>query len=642
MKITIGSIKIENFKGIKSLNSGFSDRVNIQGDNGTCKTSIHDAAMWCLFGMNGAGSEFKVRPLDSNNQVVEKLCTSVEVDLFANGFCSSFKRELSEKRVDNKADYYVNDVPCKLSEFNAKLEAICCIADWKLLMSVDAFFKLDTKSARKKLQEMAGDIPEEHSDANLASDYPAVIKAFEDRKDLVELAKEIAVKQKKAIDRKEMIPTEINAQDKLKVVDVDFQALRLESESIERSIATIDTQLQHSTTTNSSEQEAVDAQSNKLRDLSTELADIESSLHREYYKIKRELEDKVQQTKSKISQQQNAIYAIDADIKSCEATKVKAEIAKREIVARWKIENEKVFCCSTTSECPTCGKIYTEEELLESSNTQIENFNIAKVKVLEDLAAQVKSRVDAIASCEATHKSLVDSKQVIEKGVEALNSSIKELTNKIGNILPFDTFKMANSEFKSVFQKIEDQRGVVKKMQVPENKADVDMQNEKGELQRRLKAVLSDLASERTNHNIEKMKATLLEEEDLLQQTIADYKSTLFQIKEFQKRKIEIVERRISSMFSLIKFKMYEQNLTNDSEKEICEALIDGVPYPNLNTANRINAGIDFLNAYGRSKGVTAPIFVDGKESVVKLIETSAQVITMQVVEGMPLTIINN
>ena len=88
-----------------------------------------------------------------------------------------------------------------------------------------------------------------------------------------------------------------------------------------------------------------------------------------------------------------------------------------------------------------------------------------------------------------------------------------------------------------------------------------------------------------------------------------------------------------------VKWKMYEPNITNAGEKEICQAVIDGKPYEQQNTATMVNAGIDIINGLSVASNVYVPLFVDNKESVSELIETNAQLITLEVVKGAQLSI---
>ena len=110
---------------------------------------------------------------------------------------------------------------------------------------------------------------------------------------------------------------------------------------------------------------------------------------------------------------------------------------------------------------------------------------------------------------------------------------------------------------------------------------------------------------------------------------IAELEGVEFTIAELKHRLIDKVESRINSMFTLVKFKMYETQI-NGGEAETCEALVDGVPYStNLNTAARINAGLDVINAISKHHGIHAPIWIDNRESITNLLHTDSQIINL-------------
>ena len=61
----------------------------------------------------------------------------------------------------------------------------------------------------------------------------------------------------------------------------------------------------------------------------------------------------------------------------------------------------------------------------------------------------------------------------------------------------------------------------------------------------------------------------------------------------------------------------------------------NNVPYgKGLNTAARINVGLDIINVLCEKYGVYAPIFVDNAESVSNILETKGQKICLYVKEG--------
>ena len=109
---------------------------------------------------------------------------------------------------------------------------------------------------------------------------------------------------------------------------------------------------------------------------------------------------------------------------------------------------------------------------------------------------------------------------------------------------------------------------------------------------------------------------------------LADLEKTEITAEEFTKAKIEMVSERVNSLFSYVDWKMYETQV-NGGEKEICECTVDGVPYGTLNTAKKVNAGLDIINAFSKIYNLYAPIWIDNRESVTEILPTESQIINL-------------
>ena len=121
-------------------------------------------------------------------------------------------------------------------------------------------------------------------------------------------------------------------------------------------------------------------------------------------------------------------------------------------------------------------------------------------------------------------------------------------------------------------------------------------------------------------------------------QALADLEKTEFVMLDFQKSKDNELMKRINGMFQLITFSFINEQL-NGGEKLTCVCMIDGVPFPDLNDAKKLNAGLDIINAVCRAKGVSAPIFIDNRERVNEIIPTISQIINLVVSHDKELTI---
>jgi len=101
-----------------------------------------------------------------------------------------------------------------------------------------------------------------------------------------------------------------------------------------------------------------------------------------------------------------------------------------------------------------------------------------------------------------------------------------------------------------------------------------------------------------------------------------------------------MVERKINGMFSIVKFKMFD-TLINGGEVETCEAMVNGVPFSDLNNAMKINSGLDIINAICSFERITAPVFIDNAEAVNELLPTRSQMIRLVVTKDESLIIEN-
>lgn len=127
------------------------------------------------------------------------------------------------------------------------------------------------------------------------------------------------------------------------------------------------------------------------------------------------------------------------------------------------------------------------------------------------------------------------------------------------------------------------------------------------------------------------VEITKLEEQGrTIAQQIADVEKREYIAAQFTKKKIEDCEQRINSMFSIVRFQLFDYT-QEGNEFETCIPLIDGTPYAVANTAKQVNAGLDIINTLCRFNNISAPVFIDGAESINRYIDTLSQMIFLQV-----------
>ena len=103
----------------------------------------------------------------------------------------------------------------------------------------------------------------------------------------------------------------------------------------------------------------------------------------------------------------------------------------------------------------------------------------------------------------------------------------------------------------------------------------------------------------------------------------------LFLAEQFVRVKVDMLESKINSKFKFAKFRLFEQQI-NGGLNDCAELIIEGVAYSKgLNQAAQVNAGLDVIQTLSEHYGVSAPIFIDQRESVVNLFEINTQIISL-------------
>jgi len=180
-------------------------------------------------------------------------------------------------------------------------------------------------------------------------------------------------------------------------------------------------------------------------------------------------------------------------------------------------------------------------------------------------------------------------------------------------------------------QESEDKRHEVEKLEQELNSTSepVDVSDIQAQIDQLRAKVLSAKQRETMLARIEELDA----QEKMLGKEYVKLNGELFLTEEFIRTKVSMLDDRINSRFSMAKFKLFDVQV-NEAVAPCCETTYQGVPYGSLNNSARLNIGLDIINTLSDYYGMTAPIFVDNAEAVVKLLPTQGQQIRLYVSEG--------
>jgi TolA-binding protein len=142
------------------------------------------------------------------------------------------------------------------------------------------------------------------------------------------------------------------------------------------------------------------------------------------------------------------------------------------------------------------------------------------------------------------------------------------------------------------------------------------LKDEESDLRSQLLEIEKQIAKSESNVAIDERIAELQKEQREISQKIADEERTLNYLKEFDRKKNELLEESVNSNFEYIQFKMFEPQL-NGELKDICQPIVNGESYDrNLNHGAKILAEIDICRAFQMANNVKLPIITDDTESL--------------------------
>lgn len=647
--ISLKSMHIENFKGIKALDAAFGRTTTISGRNGSGKSSVYDAYLWALFNKDWRGNEPQVQPLTKDNEPIHDVVTSVTLVLDVDGVEMTVERKQKEdwaqprgttERVlkGNTQERLINATPYGVREFDEKLSTICPVKDWIILSSIDAFMGMKMEERRAKLQSLTNII----SDEQLAVDFPHVLKALTEGKSLEELKRQNKLTKDAAKGNLILIPARIDQQEKLRE-EVNEDELKADDAKTRAYKADLEKQL-------------ADHIANRPESASDELAKQLAESNRRLSEMRQSAMAEVEKSSTiryqMLFAKQQALQTARLEKSSMSAKKatLTKELAdKRQSLTQtaesWREANSVVYTDNIQTVCPTCGHKLSAEKVAEARTNAITAFCNEKKERLSRYEATGKELTEAIDTLNAEIAELESALAKYDEQIGALEAEIENVkttytSKSLEDILAgmpeyadeqgnHDRIQQAINEAASGAQSAQDEyKRIAQELQVRIQQAEFT-----------IRTISGNLGAVARNRRIDEEKARLEQEMQDYQQSLADCEQIEDEIAAFRKRKITIVEEAVSSLFTMVKWKMFEANKTNDGEKELCQAIIDGIPYEQTNTANRVNGGIDIINGLSIAMGVNVPLFVDNSESVTDIQPTPSQLITLVVTANQELTI---
>lgn len=635
--ITIQSLQITNFKGIKNLQITFNaaGETNIYGANGTGKSSVFDAFTWLLFGKDSQDrKDFDIKntvETDLNRQDHE-----VSAVLKVDGSTETIRRVFREKWVKrqgseypemqgNETVYFWNEVPMQAGEFKARIESIISESIFKLLTHALYFNQMKWTDRRKILEDIAGPVTlEDLADPN--GHFKALLGELQNRS-LEDYKKVVAAKKKTIKDS--LIEIAPRIEENLRTINttVDFAAIEQTIAQVSESLAVIERNMLD-------QSKAHQGQMKEILEHQRKLHEAKTALNSREYAIAQELQVEYNKKQSALSALHGKVTLLEESLKSKRTLLAgKVEVNKMigeqitELRQEWAREKarELVFDESQFT-CPTCNREFETTNIEESKKIMQANFESELESKLvsinlrgKNFKKEIESNEDLIIHLQAELEGLTLELEETNKGLQAAGGPQQPIAE-------IEAFRLKNDEeFQATLQLIETLRGEATE---PPMLDETGLNQKKVELVFELDGLKKELAVRDQINNARMRVAELKEQEKTMAQELAELEGKEFLIAEYNKARMDAIENRIDCKFQYVTFNMFN-HLINGGTEDTCETLYKGVPFDSLNTAGKLVAGLDVINTLSDHYQFQAPIFADNRESVTHAIPVKSQLINL-------------
>ena len=621
MKIT--HIYLQNFckfYGKNTLDVDFSDKTALLGQNEAGKSTVKLAIFDVLNLHDEKDREITgIRPHDESGVEIDDVDIVRAVAFEIGGKEKTLKKVTRQKRnkkgeiTGSVTDYSINDVPYKMADYNQYINDN--MAELGVLpFCLNAMTLLNKSQAEQRLA--LASYFGTRTDKEICDMFPqfAELKSMFDDGDVDQLKKVCRGKlngtggrngSKGLIKERDDISTAIDTIRSTRNY-VDLAELEIQKKSYEPQLKEIEDKL---------------ADNNKFLEERQAITDGILQLKFKQGDMKREAnaknEKKRQELMAQLHDFEQQKSRLEADISSKERSK---ETLERSVVqmkteldgvrVEWNKANQLVFD-ETDTDCPMCGQKLPEDKI-ETLRNDFETKKKANLEKITDrgnllsgniktFESDIKTTEKDISNCRAELKEITEKWKIVKQGYDKV---------------PTEVDMSANAEYVALTKEIEDKE---KSLSEENAFADIkrELEQERAELIRKISAVDTRIEDgNKNNQSIDNDIADKENERTNLNQQIADWERKLDLLKEFTRKKNELLQADVNKYLDFATAKLFRPLLNGDTE-ECCDFVYNGEAYArNLNHGARMLTEVDICRAFQKVASVNFPIIIDDTESV--------------------------
>lgn len=643
MEIKFKKIRIRNFRGLVSFDANLEGRsVRISGANGLGKSSVADAITWVLFGKDSRRrTAFPIDPVDDAGRIIHNLDVSVELEMLIDGQPTTLRRRRQEKWVQKRGmtreqldghqtTCYIDGRPLPSSDFSSHVDTIVKEELFRALTTPDYFPSLPMDQQYRLLVKIVGT----RTLAEIAAKDEEAMKVVDElgQRSLDQYRQGLSYDLQRTRKEQELIPVRLSEVqgfiEQVKAKGADGKTAQRHAKGIEEKLRQVTQEIDSMAGVVRAENARYNDQRAYIQQLRQQRAAIEDRIEKQNREARTLHQSLVCKAKEELEATEERHTAAKTMLGLHERRLKDLEQQLVDFRRRWEeVERLSFSWNAEEAVCPTCGQPLPQDQAEQKRVEAEMRFNERKMRQQDALdeegkkLAASKQRLQDLSA--AAREEMATAERLMPEARERLSKAEAEPIEQADYHDAADWQRLSSE----LDQRMKELEQTTQAQEPPQLAA---LRTEEQAYRKELRLLEQTIDRSKQIDEYVRREKELQKQRTTLSGDIARMQTRLEAAERLQLMEANDLQKRVNELFPSVRFRL-SRELLNGREVGHCELSVDGVPYSGLSTSERINAGLELINALARHYNIVAPIVIDNAEAVNKVAPTLGQQILLEV-----------
>lgn len=643
MEIKFKKVKIRNFRGLVSFDANLEGRsVRISGANGLGKSSVADAITWVLFGKDSRRrTAFPIDPVDDAGRIIHNLDVSVELEMLIDGQPTTLRRRRQEKWVQKRGmtteqldghqtTCYIDGRPLPSSDFSSHVDTIVKEELFRALTTPDYFPSLPMDQQYRLLVKIVGT----RTLAEIAAKDEEALKVVDElgQRSLDQYRQGLTYDLQRTRKELELIPVRLSEVqgfiEQVKAKGADGKTAQRHAKGIEEKLRQVTQEIDSMAGVVRAENARYNDQRAYIQQLRQQRAAIEDRIEKQNREARTLHQSLVCKAKEELEATEERHTAAQTMLGLHERRLKDLEQQLTDFRSRWEeVERQSFSWNAEEAVCPTCGQPLPQDQADQKRVEAEMRFNERKMQQQDALdeegkkLAASKQRLQDLSA--AARQEMYEAERLTPEARERLSKAEAEPIEQADYHDAADWQRLSSE----LDQRMKELEQTTQAQEPPQLAA---LRTEEQAYRKELRLLEQTIDRSKQIDEYVRREKELQKQRTTLSGEVARMQTRLEAAERLQLMEANDLQQRVNELFHSVRFRL-SRELLNGREVGHCELSVDGVPYSGLSTSERINAGLELINAMARHYNIVAPIVIDNAEAVNKVAPTLGQQILLEV-----------